>query len=147
MIVPTIASDGHTYERDAVSLWLEHHPRSPLTNEPLQHLDLYPNHLLRTEIYAFFEEDESLAKRCRFYDSVRLEEGGSRIHRAPPVDGTPCRADRGRLPEGEAALYVEEPRQVNASSAAASYSEGHGQVQSGSGGDRSCAADTGCLVS
>jgi len=91
MISPTIASDGYTYERAAITMWLEHHARSPLTNEPLVHLDLYPNHLLRSEIYHRFEGDDALAAACRFYERVREEEdaAGDRVHVAQPVGNAP----------------------------------------------------------
>ena len=95
MISPTIAADGHTYEHAAIRVWLQHHARpdrtitepephlldltlrtlsrSPLTNEPLANLDLYPNHLLRSEIYHLFESHEELAKAARFYERLRDE--------------------------------------------------------------------------
>lgn len=114
MISPTIAADGHTYEHAAIRVWLEHHARSPLaltltfdltprpciyvgvrrsplTNEPLVNLDLYPNHLLRSEIYHLLENNEALAKTVRFYERLREEEesDGDRVHVAQPVGGVP----------------------------------------------------------
>ena len=44
---PVVASDGHTYERNAISVVLSQDPKlSPLTREPLSS-ELYPNHALR----------------------------------------------------------------------------------------------------
>eukprot|EP00887_Chlorella_sp_A99_P006663 scaffold3.g6663.t1 len=59
---PVIAADGHTYERASIQEWLELEakraaaegrppaPRSPMTNEPLAHSQLTPNHALRAAI-------------------------------------------------------------------------------------------------
>ena len=35
MIDPVIASDGYTYEREAVQKWLKTKSTSPMTNEPM----------------------------------------------------------------------------------------------------------------
>ena len=44
---PVFAADGHTYERDAISKWLEKRQTSPLSNEPLPHGTLVPNRALK----------------------------------------------------------------------------------------------------
>lgn len=41
---PVIASDGFTYERYAIEDWLTRKATSPMTNEPLVHKFLIPNH-------------------------------------------------------------------------------------------------------
>lgn len=43
---PVTAADGHTYERAAISSWLEKSSRSPITNLPLAHLNLETNYLI-----------------------------------------------------------------------------------------------------
>ena len=35
MIEPVVLSDGHTYEKEAVKIWLREHNTSPKTNKPL----------------------------------------------------------------------------------------------------------------
>ena len=40
---PVTAADGHTYERCAISRWLERSDRSPKTNLPLADMTLRPN--------------------------------------------------------------------------------------------------------
>ena len=45
-----IAADGMSYERDAITGWLQHSSVSPVTGQPLQHKRLLPNVLLRTAI-------------------------------------------------------------------------------------------------
>ena len=47
---PVIAADGHTYERRAIEAWFERAQTSPTTNEPLPHVNLIPNHTIRSMI-------------------------------------------------------------------------------------------------
>jgi hypothetical protein len=44
---PVVTADGQSYERYAIEQWLRHSTLSPLTNEPLVHLNLTPNMALR----------------------------------------------------------------------------------------------------
>ena len=51
MADPVIASDGHTYERQAIEEWLEQpFPRSPMTNQQLLSTVLTSNHVLRSQV-------------------------------------------------------------------------------------------------
>jgi len=50
MINPVVAADGHTYERHAISRWLQTSNRSPLTGEVLAHVELVPNYLLLSSL-------------------------------------------------------------------------------------------------
>eukprot|EP00887_Chlorella_sp_A99_P002971 scaffold24.g2971.t1 len=51
---PVLAADGRTYERAAIEAWIAQQlgkgclPDSPMTGEPLEHLQLAPNHNLRS---------------------------------------------------------------------------------------------------
>ena len=51
---PVVAEDGHTYEKSAITAWLQHTrgrgaaPLSPLTGAPLRSKTLRPNHALRS---------------------------------------------------------------------------------------------------
>ncbi len=47
---PVVAADGYSYEREAIAAWMQRAGTSPLTNLPLQHGALTPNHLLRSAI-------------------------------------------------------------------------------------------------
>jgi len=47
MCDPVVAADGHTYEREAITIWLENHNTSPKTNETLSSKQLLPNHNAR----------------------------------------------------------------------------------------------------
>jgi len=53
MADPVVTADGHTYEREAILRWLHKQQScglpctSPLTGEPLEHINLVPNVALR----------------------------------------------------------------------------------------------------
>ncbi|KAG5187994.1 WD repeat, SAM and U-box domain-containing 1 [Tribonema minus] len=44
---PVIAADGHTYDREAIEMWLRTHDTSPKAGQPMDHLFLVPNHNLK----------------------------------------------------------------------------------------------------
>ena len=48
MVDPVVTADGHSYERAAIVAWLARSDVSPLTNMPLLHKELVPNHALRS---------------------------------------------------------------------------------------------------
>lgn len=52
---PVIAADGHTYEREAITAWLEARATSPKTGEDLADSRLIPNHVLRGQVIAWRE--------------------------------------------------------------------------------------------
>ena len=54
---PVQASDGHTYERDAIEEWFREHDRSPLTNEVLSSKKLVPNYFCKKTIQKYLEEN------------------------------------------------------------------------------------------
>ena len=66
---PVIASDGFTYEREAIEQWLRGNNRSPQTNQMLPNRLLIPNKTLKSQL-------ESMATTvARIEDfKVRLEE-------------------------------------------------------------------------
>lgn len=47
---PVIATDGHTYERSAISGWLQSHDSSPMTGAKMPRKDLVPNYSLKSAI-------------------------------------------------------------------------------------------------
>lgn len=53
---PVVAKDGHTYERSAISLWLETHKTSPMTKEEISSADLVANLNLKRLIYDLVAE-------------------------------------------------------------------------------------------
>ena len=57
MADPVVASDGITYERDSIELWMKSHDVSPHTNTPFDHKMLIPNISFRKLIAAWCEEN------------------------------------------------------------------------------------------
>lgn len=53
MLDPVLGSDGHTYERSAITEWLRVHTTSPMTREPMNAQGLRPNHSLKSMIQRF----------------------------------------------------------------------------------------------
>ncbi|KAF8110430.1 hypothetical protein N665_0084s0039 [Sinapis alba] len=52
MSEPCVAADGYTYDRRAIEEWMKDHRTSPVTNLPLQNINLLPNH----SVYAAIVE-------------------------------------------------------------------------------------------
>jgi Mg-chelatase subunit ChlD len=50
MADPVIGTDGHTYERTAITEWLSSHGVSPLTRRPMTLADIQPNFALRAAL-------------------------------------------------------------------------------------------------
>ena len=55
MADPVSTCDGHTFERSAITVWLQNHNTSPITNEPLPDKRLTPNHALVSAINAYVQ--------------------------------------------------------------------------------------------
>jgi hypothetical protein len=55
---PVVAGDGHTYERSAISRWIENSDISPITRAHLPHKGLAPNYLLISSVSAENGEKE-----------------------------------------------------------------------------------------
>ena len=58
MIDPVVASDGHTYERKAIELWLENKNSSPMTGLQLSNKVLTPSHTLKSMIREFIDTNK-----------------------------------------------------------------------------------------
>lgn len=50
---PVVGSDGHTYERSAITQWLQKNPNSPLTRAPMTAASLKPNRALKNAIERY----------------------------------------------------------------------------------------------
>uniref|UniRef100_A0A0A9FMX8 RING-type E3 ubiquitin transferase n=1 Tax=Arundo donax TaxID=35708 RepID=A0A0A9FMX8_ARUDO len=53
---PCIASDGYSYDRVAIEMWLHENEVSPLTKSPLPNKNLVPNHALLCAINSWKAE-------------------------------------------------------------------------------------------
>ena len=59
MTDPVVTADGQSYERNAIEQWLLHSTLSPLTNEPLTHLNLTPNMALKRLIREWIAQRDA----------------------------------------------------------------------------------------
>lgn len=59
MIEPVFTADGETYERKAISEWLQKHNTSPNTGERLEHTQLVTNRKLKSQISEFVEKNRN----------------------------------------------------------------------------------------
>ncbi|ABO97989.1 predicted protein, partial [Ostreococcus lucimarinus CCE9901] len=51
---PVMIATGHTYDRPAIQRWLDQgHRTCPVTGVRLRHLELIPNHAIRTAIQSW----------------------------------------------------------------------------------------------
>ncbi|CAE6928034.1 PUB36 [Symbiodinium natans] len=48
MTDPVVCADGYTYERTAIGRWFEASRKSPVTGQSLPHVEMVPNHSVRT---------------------------------------------------------------------------------------------------
>ncbi len=60
MTEPVILTDGHTYEKKAITKWLETHNTSPLTKEIVNKEIIIPCYSLRSLIQDFIEKNKKL---------------------------------------------------------------------------------------
>jgi hypothetical protein len=54
-LYPVLASDGHSYEKTAIELWLNSHDVSPLTGEKLDGQLIIPNNTLKELVAKYFQ--------------------------------------------------------------------------------------------
>jgi len=55
---PVMTDDGHTYERNAITTWLDTHETSPITNVRLSSKKLIPNQTLKKLVREFYESNK-----------------------------------------------------------------------------------------
>ena len=55
---PVIATDGFTYEREAIQSWLKRNMKSPMTNETMPSDTLIPNFAIKSQIAAYIQKTE-----------------------------------------------------------------------------------------
>eukprot|EP00899_Mesostigma_viride_P011427 jgi/Mesvir1/20285/Mv19894-RA.1 len=79
---PVMATDGRTYERQAIIKWFAHHGTSPVTGEELSSLDVTNNFTLRSMIREFEESQKGQEKQRRPDEDEDKEEaeGDEKLH-------------------------------------------------------------------
>ena len=82
---PVVTADGMTYERDAITRWLQSSLNSPLTGQKLDHTRLTPNVALRGMIRELLEANPHLDEERRRREAelarraARPQEGGCSV--------------------------------------------------------------------
>jgi hypothetical protein len=66
---PVICTDGHTYEREAIEMWLHSNARSPKTNQVLSSSELVPNYALKSAIESMASLQNSLKSFSQEFSS------------------------------------------------------------------------------
>jgi serine/threonine protein kinase len=61
---PVIGADGHTYERENITAWIQKHSTSPMTREPMDVSSLRPNYTVKKMVEDFVSL--SLQKQYQF---------------------------------------------------------------------------------
>lgn len=59
---PVLATDGYTYEKEAIQQWLRSNTISPMTREPMRFSDCRPNRALRDAIERWEKEKQPTGK-------------------------------------------------------------------------------------
>ena len=52
---PVMRKYGHTYERTEIEKWIDKNHNDPLTKEPLEKSDLFPNYNMRNLIQEYLK--------------------------------------------------------------------------------------------
>lgn len=81
---PVFATDGHSYERSAITEWLQSQSRSPKTGEALDNPMLIPNHVLRGQLIAWREQRKA-DRLAELAAAPSLAEGASSAEPAAPT--------------------------------------------------------------
>jgi hypothetical protein len=76
MADPVSASDGKTYERESIELWMKTHDVSPLTSEPFAHKFLTPNDMARELIAEWCEQNGWPVPVAPKREAAQAEAGG-----------------------------------------------------------------------
>ena len=80
---PVTCSDGHSYERAHIELWLRSHTTSPVTGADLPELTLLPNHALRNSIEEWLSANFKLVPRSAIVieDAILTTGSFKTVHR------------------------------------------------------------------
>jgi len=72
---PVVASDGHTYEREAIERVIRQSQQSPLTREPLRTQNLNPNRIVKDMVDGFRAECRKKRDLYKYKIDVDLKRG------------------------------------------------------------------------
>ena len=81
---PVLLQDGFSYEREAISKWfLTGRKSSPITNEALSCVEIFPNRALKTAIAGFMAQQKVALKEMLLRDLARIETNRELAHDDP----------------------------------------------------------------
>ena len=129
---PCFAADGHSYERANIENWIQQLvlngriPRSPLTNDELEHDRVTPNHNLRGMIKQALQEAHARASQSGSEGGQTLE--GARVLDADPDQAVPL-INGGRKRKQREELQDDRHEESRDATVTASGREGRGSSQ------------------
>ena len=103
MVDPVVTCDGNTYERTAITAWLEQQCLAPLTGEALRTREVFPNTFARIQIAAYRERTRAAPLPVPVPRPVPVLQAAAVAAAAPPPN---VGAPQGRglmMPPGAAA--------------------------------------------
>lgn len=74
---PVIGSDGHTYERESITKWIQKHKTSPTTGEPMDLQSLRPNYTIKKLV------DDFMSSSSQKKHNFRLNVDISKVREQP----------------------------------------------------------------
>lgn len=74
MIDPVLDSEGNTYERSAIELWIEGHNTSPITRNVITRYDLRPNRSLKNAIEEILATGREISPRLADHVDLQVAE-------------------------------------------------------------------------
>lgn len=72
MIDPVVDSEGNTYERSAIELWIEGHNTSPITRNIITRYDLRPNRSLKNAIEEVLASGREILPRIADHINLKV---------------------------------------------------------------------------
>jgi serine/threonine protein kinase len=78
---PVVATDGHTYEREAITQWLQQRRVSPMTREPLSLDKIIPNRVVKKMVDDFIAE----CRRKRLLYKYKLDVDVKKTEQVPYI--------------------------------------------------------------
>jgi U-box domain len=72
MIDPVVDSEGNTYERSAIELWIEGHHTSPITRNIITRYDLRPNRSLKNAIEEILASGREILPRIADHINLKV---------------------------------------------------------------------------
>jgi len=93
MRIPVTLSDGHTYEKKAIKIWLQRHDTSPLTGLLLPNKKIVPNLVLKKKIEAFISSVQASKIQAGIKSAQLMMQDGCDSFEERYLDGAGTESD------------------------------------------------------